>query len=146
MAALTANKEREYEISPKEFIRPFEVFENTHIYNGALVMVNSDGYLIPAADTATCIFIGIAIEEGDNSSGSSGDKTVNVKIDARVWLSWSGADVDRLGKGVYPVDDDNVAGAPGTNISCIGRVVGYKTSPAEVLVQLNNQVQSAGQV
>ena len=49
------------------------VAASTQIYKGAIVAVNATGYLIPAADTAGIIVVGIANENVDNSGGSDGD-------------------------------------------------------------------------
>ena len=70
MAALTSNTIRDKRDG--EYIR-VPVAASTHIYRGAMVALDSNKYLVPAADTAGLVFVGIAEEEADNSSGSNGD-------------------------------------------------------------------------
>lgn len=102
---------------------PFETFErpglvvtyklsNVKVYKGALVGVNSSGYVIPMAHgTASLKFIGIANETVDNSGGSAGDKTVNVtKTGSFVMKAISGYTpaIADLGKEVYANTDFEV--------------------------------------
>ena len=47
---------------------------------GAMVMVNAAGFVANATDTASTFFLGIAIEESDNSGGSAGDLSILVDI------------------------------------------------------------------
>ncbi len=69
---------------------PFETYEKpglvinykiaaVKVYKGALVGVNTSGYLVPMShETASLKFVGVANETVDNSAGNAGDKNVNV--------------------------------------------------------------------
>jgi hypothetical protein len=58
----------------------YKVLASTTIYMGDLVCVqDSSGYAKGCADAASEIFVGVAAAGVDNSSGSSGDKTVTVQ-------------------------------------------------------------------
>ena len=57
---------------------PIEAGET--IYNGAIVCLDADGYVLPGADTAGFIFLGVAQEEMDNASGADGAEDVLVSI------------------------------------------------------------------
>ena len=59
-------------------IMEYPVYRTTKIPAGALVMLNSSGYAINGADTASCTFVGVACEEADNSGGSDG--TINIQV------------------------------------------------------------------
>jgi len=56
----------------------YGVAASTTIYKGALVAIDTDGYLIPAADTASIVCVGVADESADNSGGADGDLSVLV--------------------------------------------------------------------
>lgn len=82
---------------------------NVKIYKGALVGVNSSGYLVPMAHgTASLKFVGSANETVDNSGGAAGDKSVNVsKSGSMVFKAASGFTpaITDLGKEVYATSD-----------------------------------------
>jgi hypothetical protein len=52
---------------------------SAHIFKGSLVCADSSGYAVPGADTSGFVFLGVAIEEADNSAGASGEITVRVQ-------------------------------------------------------------------
>lgn len=51
-----------------------------HIYRGALVALDADGDLKLAADAASEIVVGVALDEADNTSGDDGDIECTVDI------------------------------------------------------------------
>lgn len=61
--ALSANKFDNYRSSERNMRRAFIVANGSTIYRGAMVSVNADGYLIPAADTASTHFAGVALDK-----------------------------------------------------------------------------------
>ena len=75
MAALTGPRNTEKlgggDICP---LPSYPVAASTTIYAGALVGLNSAGYLVPMSGTGQRV-VGIANETVDNSSGANGDKT-----------------------------------------------------------------------
>lgn len=111
----------------------FPVAASTTIYKGALVCENTAGYAVPAADTASYRFLGIAEEKKDNASGSAGDLTVKVSMPAggaQAKLTCVGAAQTDVGEVAY-VTDDASAGTPGTdpgNTVVLGRAVEFVSS------------------
>ena len=99
-----------------------------HFYEGSMVMIDSTGYAILGADTASCIFAGIATEELDQATGgSSGDNTIRViaaksgKLVKRKYTSVAITDLYTL---CYIVDDETVAAiGTTTNDIPVGTVV-----------------------
>lgn len=79
-----------------------------HIYAGAMVSVDADGYVVHATDTADHKFLGIARKEADNSSGSDGDKTCEGYMVGLFEMISSGITQSGLAKEAYVVDDNTV--------------------------------------
>jgi len=79
------------------------------IYGGAFVSVNAAGYAVPGADTAGHIFVGVAVERKDNSSGAAGALTVNVKRRG-LFKATLGTAISQgnVGDNVFLVDDQTV--------------------------------------
>lgn len=119
-------------------VQDFQVVASEIIYKGAMVAVDGNGFLTAAADTAGLRFAGIAMEQGDNSSGASGDITVNVAIPkggARFHVTAVGAAQTDVGEICYVTDDESV-GTPGTdpgNAVVVGRCIEI-VSATEVVV------------
>ncbi|MBN1830285.1 MAG: hypothetical protein JW884_14225 [Deltaproteobacteria bacterium] len=103
---LSADKKTEY-TDGKLLVLPVD--DGDTIYAGALVSVNADGYVIAGADTASTIFVGIAREYVDNSSGSDGDETVTVQR-AGVFKMLFGTAISEanVGDNVFIADDATV--------------------------------------
>jgi hypothetical protein len=120
---------------------------NVKVYRGALVGVNSSGYLIPMAHgTGSLKFMGIANETVDNSAGNAGDKSVNVtKSGSFVLKAVSGYTpaIADLGKEVYVNSDWEVqiATAGLTNQYKAGTITAIEstsTGAAGVRVRIDN--------
>ncbi len=76
MAALTKDRATPY----RDGIElDFPVAANTKIYAGSLVCANTTGYVVPAADTAGLKFVGVAIEQMDNTGGANGALTIRLR-------------------------------------------------------------------
>lgn len=76
MSALTRDRATSY----REGIEvEFPVAAATKIYAGSMVCVNGAGYAAPAADTSGYRFVGVAMEQVDNSSGADGAKMVRLR-------------------------------------------------------------------
>ncbi|MBS1707880.1 MAG: hypothetical protein JSS65_04070 [Armatimonadetes bacterium] len=107
---------------------------NTKVYKGAAVGVNASGYIVPMAHgTASLKFVGVANDTVDNSSGTAGDKSVNVtKSGSFVYRAMAGftPTVADLGKEVYAVTDWDVqvATAGLTNLYKTGTIVAVETT------------------
>jgi hypothetical protein len=116
----------------------YPVAAATKIYNGTLVMVVlGTGYLVPAADTASGVFVGIAQTEVaggtvDNSAGAAGANFADVQPVTQTTpqgtqfflTNCSGAaQATWQDQFVYASDDHTVTLAAGsTNKVCVGRV------------------------
>ncbi|MCS6918818.1 MAG: DUF2190 family protein [Fimbriimonadales bacterium] len=120
MPALT----QPYETHEREgLIIAYPVKANAKIWKGALVCVDSTGYLVPASDSAGLRFVGVAFESVDNTGGGNGEKRCRVVkrgtfIYNRVG-SYTQADV---GATVRATTDNEVAKTSANNI-LVGTVV-----------------------
>lgn len=76
MTALTENR---YTKHRDGLITAHPLKASTKVYKGSLVCVDATGYAVPGADSAGLTFVGIAIENADNSSGSDGSTNVRVQ-------------------------------------------------------------------
>jgi hypothetical protein len=107
---------------------------NVKVYKGALVGVNSSGYLVPMAHgTASLKFVGVANETVDNSTGSAGDKSVNVTKNGSFVMKAVGGytpAIADLGKEVYANTDYEVqiATAGLTNQYKVGTIVNVEST------------------
>jgi hypothetical protein len=130
LAALTQS----YETFEKPGLVVSYKLSNVKVYKGALLGLNSSGYLAPMAHgTASLKFAGIANETVDNSGGSAGDKSVNLtKSGSFVFKAASGfspAQAD-IGAEVYANTDWEVQASTGglTNPYKVGRIIGLETT------------------
>lgn len=123
MAALTADRQTPHKGEGK--VQELPVAASTVIYKGSIVSINSSGYAIPGADTASTIVAGIATKGADNSSGSNGDVKVDVLYEVRVKLAGQTLAQADLGAPLFVVDDQTVdASATTNNIPC-GRLAEF---------------------
>jgi hypothetical protein len=122
MSALAANR---YTSHRDGLCTAHPVGAAKHIYKGSLVCAAS-GYAGPGADISGLIFLGVALEEADNSGGSAGDIKVKVLTHGVFSFAKSGTIVQGdVGKPVYIVDDQTVAlAATTTNDVPCGRIEG----------------------
>jgi hypothetical protein len=125
-------------------IRPdllsYAVADNVKIYKGSLVTVNAAGYAIPATDTASTVFAGIADSNVDNTTTghTAGGKSVLLQRDRTALLLGSGFAQSSVGLGVYVLDSGTVALTGGvTNHVLVGYVCKY-VSATQVWVVLNS--------
>ena len=124
MTALTKNYNRPSKGTPK--MMSFPVAASTRIYQGGLVIINSSGYAIPAAASASnkgCA--GVAAKEANNSSGSAGDIRVEVMSDAVFLFAGTTLTQASIGSVVYAEDDNQIDDASGTNEAIAGVLVEY---------------------
>lgn len=108
------------------------------IYAGALVCVNAAGYLVPADDDATMIFVGVAAENCDNSAGGVGALNCRVYTRGLHRLPFSGSiTIANVGDTVYVKDDEDVAlAATTTNDLPVGFIVGLDDDTSYVWVDI----------
>lgn len=102
------------------------VYTATTIYNGGMVSVNSSGYAIPAADTASTAFIGVATEQVYNS-GSSGAKYVTVRRHGMFRFPATSITQAHVGSIMYIKDDQTFDNSSDNSIPC-GRLVKYESA------------------
>lgn len=106
----------------------------TAIFKGALVGVDSSGYLVPMDhDVASLKFVGIAADTIDNSAGSPGDRSVNVsKSGSFVFKAATGYAPSQadIGKEAYANTDWEVQAASAglTTAYKVGRIVALETT------------------
>lgn len=108
--------------------RSYPVAGSTHIYQGTLVFVNASGYADD--DTATGVngFVGIAVSEVDNSSGSDGDLNVEVYSEGIFELTGSGFAQTDVGMPIYADDNYACVLSLGSSSVRIGSIVEYVSS------------------
>lgn len=126
MSALSANNPSVV-TNPLAWVE-FPVKGSKHIYQGARVMLVG-GYLLPAADTSGGRFVGIALEEANNT-GADGAITCKVQLAETEPIHTvaiaSAATQATVGVNVFLVDDQTVdIAANSTNKVAYGMVVKF---------------------
>ena len=111
MSALTADRNTKRLRTDQS--QSYPVAASTTIYAGALVCLNASGYAVAAAATAGYQVVGVAKEQVDNSSGSNGDKNVEVHRTGAFEFTSSGLTIADEGKPCWITDDNNVTKTPG---------------------------------
>ncbi len=136
MTALTAN----YDAERKDgLLISYPVEAATMVYKNALVCANADGYLLPGDDASGYLFLGVAYEKGDNSSGADGDVAVRTwKGGTYVLATNFTAAQEDVGTEVYIIDD-NTVGLTSTNTVKCGAIVEV-LSASEVRIRIDNYV------
>ena len=127
MAALTADKRREYQGTASEGHGPAGV---DIFYVGALLCWNTSGNLVPAADTANFNFAGICTKYVDNSGGSAGDVDVEYAHgDIVEKIAYSGSVTAAMAGESVTVVDDQTVGLAGdtTNDVEVGTIERHET-------------------
>lgn len=117
--------------------RSYPVEESTRIYQGTLVYLNAAGYACDVTATGVNGFVGIAVNEADNTSGADG--AINVEV-------WTEGDFELVGAGTYSqanvgdivYGDDNYAIvlAIGSTSVPIGKVISF-VSTTKLIVRIN---------
>jgi hypothetical protein len=124
MTALAQNKKTDRKTLART--RYLKLGGTEHTYNGGIVSVlTSDGFLIPGADTAGTVVMGIALEEGDNSAGSDGDLSIEVGVGVYKFATSGGNPLVQASVGAlaYVLDDQTAVLAAGvTNNVILGLV------------------------
>ena len=118
----------------------YPVGANVHPRKGGLLTVAAaTGLVGPASDTAALVFVGIAYEDGDNTGGAAGAKTVRVlKTGVYTYAKTAAAQTD-VGKTAFIVDDATVSTAATTNNLACGIVVGVPDT-AHVQIRIDGKV------
>lgn len=113
--------------------RSYPVAASTRIYQGTLVYVTAAGYADD--DTATGVngFIGVAVAEADNSSGSAGDIEVEVWTEGDFELTGTFNSITDVGMPAYGDDNYAVVVALGASSVRIGKVVNFVSATKAVI-------------
>jgi hypothetical protein len=131
MTTLSANAARAYQLGDDVSL---PVVGTDVIFEGAAVGDNGSGYARPlqAGDP----FKGFALRKVDNSTGSAGDRRVEVRKRGRISLAVTGVTgVGDVGSKVYASDDDTFT-LSSTSNSLIG-VVAQHSASTTVLVEFD---------
>jgi hypothetical protein len=106
MTALTEDKQMQYTEGVEV---PFDVYRSTTIYAGSLVCVRADGYAIPGDDATGLLFMGVAVERVNNSSGNDGDKSVVLRRRGLIKATFANTiTIANVGDSAYIVDDQTL--------------------------------------
>lgn len=106
----------------------YPVAASTLIYQGSIVSLDASGNMIPGADTASTVCIGIAPKRYDNSAGAAGDIRGTAEFGHIVRLPCSTGDfaATSIGTTCTILDSATVAAAATTtNDIKAGYVIGY---------------------
>ncbi len=111
------------------------------INKGTLVSVRTDGYLYPArSGTATDVFVGVAYEGFDNSTGTAGANSIRVyKEGSYIFAAASATSQTNVGTAFYANDDQTVTATATSN-----QLVGYCTEvidASDLRIRINRAVQ-----
>jgi len=125
MAALTQDRATPY----REGIEiEFPVAAAAKIYAGSLVCANAQGFAAPAADTAGLKFLGVALEQVDNTGGANGAKVVRLRRSGVFEFNAASITQAMVGDVMYVKDDNTFDDAVGcTNDIKAGVLVKYVT-------------------
>ena len=123
MAALTNDNPRDLQVLPAStVIAPVAASQTIH--KGALVMINSAGFVVEVATGAANVFFGMALTSASDIT-TAGDKSVEVLVTGQVRFELSTAAQAHLGDTFYATNDNDIttdAGTGGVNVE-IGKCV-----------------------
>jgi predicted RecA/RadA family phage recombinase len=126
MAGLTRDRATSY----REGVEvDYPVAAGAKIYAGSLVCVNADGFAVPAADTSGYVFVGVALEQMDNSAGANGAKSLRVRREGVFEFDAASITQAMVGGPMYVVDDHTFDDAAGpTNDIKVGLLVKFASA------------------
>ena len=109
MSALTSTTAfaRETKEKAVEHRKTYKMKASVTICQGGLVMVGTDGYAIPAADTSNCKVVGVADETVTSTSAADGTFSIRVRSGARYKFTASSVVIGDLDAPLLYVVDDN---------------------------------------
>jgi hypothetical protein len=103
----------------------YPVKASTRIYAGSMVAVDSTGHAVPAANATGYKFVGVAMEQVDNSAGANGAIFIRVRTSGVFDFTATSIAQDNIGAEMYVVDDQTFDDVdPGQGIKC-GKLVKY---------------------
>ena len=122
MTALAADRSRHPYDGPVQRIT-LPVNAGSVIYSGALVMMDATGYAVPAADTASCMFMGVANHAATGGT-ADGDVTVSVDFGHVERFACTGLVAAQQGMNAVISDDQTVTDrVAATNDIPIGKIM-----------------------
>jgi predicted RecA/RadA family phage recombinase len=126
MAALTKDRATPY----RDGIEiEFPVAANSKIYSGSLVCVDTNGYAMPAEDSPGLKFVGVALEQVDNTEGASGGKIVRLRRTGVFEFDAASITQAMVGTSMYVSDDHTVDDSAGPTYDVrVGMLVKYVSS------------------
>lgn len=136
---MTALTESRYTRHREGTVTAHAVKGAAHIFKGAIVCADSTGYAVPGSDSVGYTFIGVAIEDADNTNGADGDLKVRV-MGRGVFSFAKGGSISQadMGQPLYIVDDQTVAVvSTTTNDVQLGRLEGFDGTDVWVRIDLH---------
>jgi hypothetical protein len=98
---------------------------STRIYAGSMVALDSTGYAVPAANATGHKFVGVALQQVDNSAGANGAVLVRVRTAGVFDFGATSISQANVGADMYVVDDQTFDDVdPGQGIKC-GKLAKY---------------------
>jgi hypothetical protein len=136
-AALTQDKKSEYKDGVEG---SYSVNGGSKIFAGALVAFDTNGDIVPGADTAGLVFAGVSLEYVDNTGGADG--ALNVLVRRKGVYRMKGASFTKatVGNKVFLVDDQTVALAAGATNDIWCGVIAEYISATEAWVNIEPAV------
>jgi hypothetical protein len=111
MAALTKDRATPY----REGVElDYPVAANSKIYSGSLVCCNTSGYAVPGSDSPVHKFLGVALEQVDNTEGADGDKVIRLRRTGVFEFDAEALEQAAIGSTMYVVDDHTMSPASET--------------------------------
>jgi hypothetical protein len=94
------------------------------IYKGTFVFVRANGYAWPGRSTTsiTDVFVGIAYETVDNTSGAAGAASIRVEREGSYVFGLASAVQANIGAPVYATDDQTLTLTSGSTVVKVGNI------------------------
>jgi hypothetical protein len=129
-------KDRNTKCRHLDYVLSVEVEAGEILYGGALVTRDTDGYAMPAQDTANHEVCGVSKRKYDNSAGADG--AIRAEVDQGIFAyATTGANaLTKADEGglAYVLDDQTIVRAAGTTNSVIaGKIVEW-VSASEIWI------------
>lgn len=130
---LTADRQFNKRGMGRHYERP--VAADAVIFYGALLALDTDGYVVPADDAAGLVVIGVAEQAVDNTDGDDGDLTVKYVTGCDVEFTNSGGLIGVTDHLAFAEDDDALTDYAGsTNKNYVGPVTSFTATKVWVFV------------
>jgi predicted RecA/RadA family phage recombinase len=106
----------------------YEVASSETIYKGTQVCLDATGYAVSSTGADGEVFVGVAYETIDNSSGSDGDKKIRVYRKGIFEFALPGAAITDIGTEVYSADDLTVQKTQDSAEPKVGMIAAFENS------------------